>query len=78
MIFGRLLSTDLTSISVDIVFQYGSPDEEIVGDCRLTNDNQYIVGAFSTKHKGVYTTAPPRINYAPAPPLVGNFFQAGQ
>ena len=77
MIFGQLSSTDLTSISVDIVFQYGSPDQELVGDCRLTDDNQHFVGAFSTKHKGAYTTAPPIINYAPAPPLAGNFFQAG-
>lgn len=54
MIFGVLTSTDLTSISVDVIFQYGSPDIEEVGDCRLTDDNAYFVGAFSTNHKGAY------------------------
>jgi len=28
MIFGKLSSIDLISISVDIIFQYGSPDME--------------------------------------------------
>ena len=50
MIFGIVKSTDVTSISIDIVFQYGSLDSELVGDCRLTDDNQYIVGVLSTNH----------------------------
>lgn len=59
MIFGVLTSTDLTTISVDVIFQYGSPDIEEVGDCRLTDDNAKFVGAFSTNHKGVYVNQPP-------------------
>ena len=59
MIYGYLTSNDLTSLSISIIFQYGSTGTEFTftsstmlpfssGDCALTEDNSYMIGLFST------------------------------
>ena len=58
MIFGRISSTGWSATSigtfrVDMTYQYGSPQVETIGngDCKLTDDNKYIVGLFTTRHQ---------------------------
>lgn len=56
MLFGRISSNNVNSgapsITVDIIFEYGSPNSEYSGrgDCALTADNNYLIGVFSTNH----------------------------
>jgi len=40
----------LTSITISETFRYGSPDTESIGDCALTEANDYIVLVFNTRH----------------------------
>jgi hypothetical protein len=58
MIFGRISSTgwsatNIGTIQVDMTYQYGSPDIETIGngDCKMSDDNKYIVGLFTTRHQ---------------------------
>lgn len=40
----------MTSITISETFRYGSPDYESIGDCALTEANDYIVLVFNTRH----------------------------
>jgi hypothetical protein len=48
------------TVTIDTIFQYGSLDSEKIGDCRLTDDNKYLVGVLSTNHQSTqsYTKMP--------------------
>ncbi len=59
MIYGNLISTDITLLSLRLIFQYGSTSSEFTytasedipffyGDCTLTEDNAYMLATFST------------------------------
>lgn len=57
VVFGRLSSqgwsaANIGTIRVDIMYQYGSPDSEPNGhgDCKLTEDNKYLIGLMTTNH----------------------------
>lgn len=58
ILMGRVQSNNINggapSLTVHTVLQYGSPDAERTGmdsDCKLTEDNMYLVGVFSTGHQ---------------------------
>lgn len=37
-------------MSVTVAFRYGSPHTESTGDCTLTEDNNYMLVLFNTRH----------------------------
>lgn len=42
ILIGRLSSGNINSggvVTIDIIFRYGSPDSDLIGDCALTDDN---------------------------------------
>ena len=70
MLFGHLISNDMTSLTLKLVFQYGSPKDEFTftssstvpnsyGDCVLSEDNAYLLAVMSTQFQ---TTRPSNIN----------------
>jgi len=45
-VFGSLFA----DLQLEYLSHYGSPGIEKGGDCAITPDNSYFIGAFSTKH----------------------------
>jgi hypothetical protein len=54
IIVGAITSTSLSvatpSITITNTFRYGSPEYESMGDCALTEGNDYLVVVFNTRH----------------------------
>ena len=53
-IYGRLTAT----LTLDYAFRYGAPNaDDIMGDCKLTNDGRYMIATFGTGHYVARTAA---------------------
>lgn len=39
-----------TTFNFNNVYRYGSPGSEVLGDCTLTSDNEYLIGLFSSNY----------------------------
>ena len=39
-----------SSFVLQRAYRYGSPGSEVIGDCALTSDNQYLIGLFSSNY----------------------------
>lgn len=66
MLYGHLTSNDMTSLTLKLIFEYGSSSSEFTftssdtvpykyGDCALTEDNAYLVGTFSSSYSATRT-----------------------
>lgn len=57
-IFGYLTTGDVIAgnpLTIINVYRYGSPDTESLGDCALSEDNNQLIGIFSTNHEKIRT-----------------------